>query len=568
VLGGECYVKLKSWLIEHGTLLPLPKRIVLRMMSPLPLLYTEQVQKRRTFAIISHPDAGKTTLTEKFLLYGGAVNLAGSVSAKKQRRAVTSDWMEIERQRGISISSTVLNFDYDGYVINLLDTPGHKDFSEDTYRTLMAADSVIMLIDNAKGVETQTRKLFQVCKRRNVPVVTFINKMDREGKEPLELLDQIEQEFGIATCAFNWPIGMGRDFKGLYDRRSNQVHLFERTDHGAHKAPVSVSDVNDPGLEALIGKQAYEQLREELSILDGAGNPFDKIAYENGTLSPVFFGSAANNFGIELFLNGFLPLAPAPLARTCELTGEIAPEAEQFSGFVFKIQANMDPLHRDCVAFMRICSGEFTRDMTVKHGRTGKTMRLSHAHKLFGQDRETSDTAYAGDIIGFSSNQGLLGIGDTVCTGSTVRFEAVPRFSPEQFALLKNPNPSKYKSFTKGIAQLASEGAIQLLSITDSLRQKSLMLGAVGQLQFDVILYRLKAEYGVEATLEFMPEYTHARWLAGSPEDLASIIWTSSTRFAEDGQGRPMALFKGEWVLNTMKEKYPKIQLLDLPPAG
>ena len=530
-------------------------------------MFINEVQKRRTFAIISHPDAGKTTLTEKFLLYGGAVNLAGAVSAKKQQRAVTSDWMELERQRGISISSTVLNFDYSGYHVNLLDTPGHQDFSEDTYRTLMAADSVIMLIDNAKGVETQTRKLFKVCKLRNIPVVTFINKMDRYGKEPLALLDEVEQEFGIQTYAFNWPIGVGQHFKGIYDRIHSQVHLFERTEHGKYKAPFAVRDTHDPALESLMGEQEYQQLKEELEILDVAGNTFSDDAYKRGEISPVFFGSAATNFGIELFLDSFLPLAPSPMPRLCERNGVIAPDDENFSGFVFKIQANMDPLHRDCVAFMRICSGKFTRDMTVKHAGTGKTLRLSHAHKLFARDRETSDEGYAGDIIGFSSNQGVLGIGDTVCSGKSIQFEAVPKFPPELFALIRNPNPAKYKQFTKGINQLAQEGAIQVLYLYDSQDRSSMILAAVGQLQFEVIQYRMASEYQVEAQLEPLQEYTHARWIQADPKALEKIYWVGNVRRAEDGQGRLMALFQGEWTLNYMVEKNPDVQFLAIPPS-
>jgi peptide chain release factor 3 len=528
-------------------------------------MFDTEVGKRRTFAIISHPDAGKTTLTEKFLLYGGAVQLAGSVSAKKQSRAATSDWMELEKQRGISISSTVLNFDYSGYTINLLDTPGHQDFSEDTYRTLMAADSVIMLIDNAKGVETQTRKLFQVCKKRNIPVVTFINKMDRFGMEPFELIDGIESEFGIKAYAFNWPIGSGDTFKGVYDRLANRVHLFERTAHGKHKAPVDVKDINDPLLEELIGKQEYEQLKEELEILEIAGNDFDQDEYLSGKISPVFFGSAANNFGIQLFLDSFLPLAPQPLPRLCHINGLIEPEEKDFSGFVFKIQANMDPRHRDCVAFMRICSGKFTRDMTVKHPRTGKSFRLSHAHKLFAQDRETSNEGFAGDIIGFSSNQGILAIGDTVCDKKSIQFEGVPKFTPELFATIRTTDPSKYKSFTKGIEQLAQEGAIQIIYLSEFKDQKTMILGAVGQLQFEVIQHRMESEYNVKTQLNAMMEYTHARWLEADKETLANIYFANNAKPAEDTQGRPMALFKGEWAMNYMIEKNPEITFLETP---
>lgn len=528
-----------------------------------------EVSKRRTFAIISHPDAGKTTLTEKFLLYGGAVNLAGSVAAKKQQRAATSDWMELERQRGISISSTVLNFNYGNYCINLLDTPGHQDFSEDTYRTLMAADSVIMLIDNAKGVETQTKKLFQVCKMRNIPVVTFINKMDREGKEPLELLDEVEQIFNIKTYAFNWPIGSGASFQGVYDRIKNKVHLFERTEHGKHKAPVQMTDMHDPALKGMIGEREYNQLMEELEILSIAGNEFTEEAYLKGEMSPVFFGSAATNFGIQLFLDTFLPLAPPPRPRLCEENGRIPPDQDEFSGFIFKIQANMDPHHRDCIAFLRVCSGKFNRDMAVKHPRTGRTIRLSHAHKLFGQDRETFNEGFAGDIIGFSSNQGLFSIGDTVCTGKNLRFEAVPKFPPEIFAGIRNPNPSKYKQYTKGIEQLGLEGAVQILHLYDSMGNTSMVLAAVGQLQFEVVQHRLKAEYGVETILEPLPDFTHARWLVGEQAEIDKVKWSVNAKKAEDSQGHLMALFRGEWTMNNMiaNNDGVNVEFAAIPPA-
>jgi peptide chain release factor 3 len=528
---------------------------------------TTEVQKRRTFAIISHPDAGKTTLTEKFLLYGGALKLAGTVSAKKQQRAATSDWMELEKKRGISISSTVLNFEYNNFVVNLLDTPGHQDFSEDTYRTLMAADSVIMLIDNAKGVETQTEKLFQVCKRRNIPVVTFINKMDRMGREPLELLDEVERTFNIQTYAFNWPIGSGQDFKGVYDRINNEIHLFERTHHGQHQAPVSVMGIHDPVIKEKVGEAEYKQLLEELEILNIAGNEFDKEAYLSGEMSPVFFGSAANNFGIQLFLDAFLPLAPAPIGRQAENLGEIKPDDDEFSGFIFKIQANMDPSHRDCVAFMRICSGKFERDMTVKQPRTGKTIRLSHSHKLFGQDRETSNEGFAGDIIGFTSNQGILAIGDTLCLNRNIQFEAVPKFTPELFASIRNPNPSKYKNYMKGLQQLGLEGAIQLMYLYDSIGQRNMVLGAVGGLQFEVLQFRMQSEYGVETIIDRMPEYTHARWIVGDDKHVQAMTWMVNARKGEDLEGRPMALIKGEWALNYMLENNPDIQFIATPPA-
>jgi peptide chain release factor 3 len=524
--------------------------------------FENEVRKRRTFAIISHPDAGKTTLTEKLLLYGGALNLAGSVAAKKQQRQATSDWMALERQRGISITSTVLNFEYSGYHINLLDTPGHQDFSEDTYRTLMAADSVIMLLDNAKGVETQTKKLYQVCKRRGIPVVTFINKLDRPGREPLELLDEVEQLFGIKTCAFNWPIGMGDTFKGVYDRREKRLHTFERTDHGKHKAPVSVSDVHDPSVKAQIPEATYNQLVEEIEILDMAGEEFSIDLYKQGKMTPVFFGSAATNFGVELFLSQFLELAPPPGNRKTN-NGPVDPANTNFSGFIFKIQANMDPQHRDRIAFMRVCSGQFARDMQVKHPRSGKMIRLSHSHRLFGQDRETVNEAYAGDIVGLSSND-QFAIGDTLCIGSSFEFEPIPSFAPECFALLRNPNPSKYKQFQKGIDQLRQEGAIQVMYFQDS-GQRNPILAAVGRLQFEVVQYRLQSEYSVETQIEHLTEYTHARWLGGDQAALDKVEWIVNARKAEDADGRVVALIKGEWALNYMIEKNPHIQFLETP---
>lgn len=531
------------------------------------MMFDAEARKRRTFAIISHPDAGKTTLTEKLLLYGGAVQLAGSVAAKKQQRQAASDWMALERQRGISITSTVLNFQYEGYHVNLLDTPGHQDFSEDTYRTLMAADSVIMLLDNAKGVETQTRKLYQVCKKRGIPVVTFINKLDRPGREPLELLDEVERLFGIRTCAFNWPIGMGESFKGVYDRRENKLHLFERTAHGKYKAPVSVADAQDGELQSQLPQNVHRQLIEEIEILDMAGEIFCEEAFRAGEMTPVFFGSAANNFGIELFLQQFLQLASPPGSRKAS-SGLIEPGSEAFSGFIFKIQANMDPQHRDRIAFMRICSGRFSRDMQVRHPRSGRTIRLSHSHRLFGQDRETVNEAYAGDIVGLSSND-QFAIGDTLCEGASFEFEPIPAFAPECFALLSNPNPSRYKQFQKGIDQLRQEGAIQVMYFQDA-AQRNPVLAAVGRLQFEVVQFRLQNEYGVETHLEHLGEYTHARWLLGNGANGSETVpdnieWIVNARKAEDADGRTVALVKGEWALNYMIERNPDVRFQETP---
>jgi peptide chain release factor 3 len=535
------------------------------------MTYEKQAQQRRTFAIISHPDAGKTTLTEKLLLYGGALHLAGSVAAKKQQRQAASDWMAMEKQRGISISSTVLNFEYQGMHLNLLDTPGHQDFSEDTYRTLMAADSVIMLLDNAKGVETQTKKLFQVCKLRNIPVVTFINKLDRPGREPLELLDEVENLFGIKTCAFNWPIGMGDEFKGVYDRRSKQLHFFERTAHGSYKAPVSMSNLDalktDADLIQRVPERARKQLIEEVEILEMAGENFDQEAYLRGEMSPVFFGSAANNFGLELFLQQFLELSPAPGARLTRAGDIIEPQSDNFSGFIFKIQANMDPQHRDRIAFLRVCSGQFSRDMQVKHVKSGRVIRLSHSHRLFGQDRQTMDEAYAGDVVGLSGND-LFSIGDTLCENGSFEFEPIPAFAPECFAMLRNPNPSKYKQFQKGIDQLRQEGAIQVLYFHEG-AQRNPILAAVGRLQFEVAQFRMQSEYNVDVSVDYLGEYTHARWLLPAEEgktlEPSDVEWIVNARQAEDADGRLVAMVKGEWALNYLIERNPNVKFMETP---
>jgi len=400
-----------------------------------------EIQRRRTFAIISHPDAGKTTLTEKLLLYAGALNMAGTVRAKKNHRQVTSDWMELERQRGISITSTVLQFEYDGYRMNLLDTPGHQDFSEDTYRTLTAADSAVMLIDGGKGIESQTLKLFDVCRMRKIPIFTFINKMDRPSRNPLDLLDEIEQVLGIRAFPINWPIGDGSSFCGVFDRINSQVHLFERTEHCATAAPVTVKDAYDPSLAKLVDKYAYDQFREEIELLDTAGYDFDRELLRAGKLTPVYFGSAANNFGVKLFLDSFISLALPPESRKTS-SSVVHPESDGFSGFVFKIQSNMDTKHRDSVAFVRVCSGRFEKDISVYHSRLGTKIRLSRPHKLFARDRETVETAYPGDILGLV-NPGAFSIGDTISTDKGIEFEGVPMFPAEHFAVMRCPNPDK-----------------------------------------------------------------------------------------------------------------------------
>jgi peptide chain release factor 3 len=524
----------------------------------------QEIARRRTFAIISHPDAGKTTMTEKLLLYGGAVQLAGSVTARKHQRASTSDWMELERKRGISVSSTVLQFEYNGYAINLLDTPGHKDFSEDTYRVLTAVDAVVMIIDAGKGIESQTRKLFEVCRQRGVPIFTFMNKCDRPTLEPIALLDELEKVLGIGAFPVNWPIGTGIDFKGVYDRLQKQVHLFERTAGGAYRAPVAIGDLKDPVIRERLDDATFVKVSEELEMLEMAGHSFDVEAVLAGKTTPVFFGSAMNNFGVQLLLDGFLKHSPQPKSRVTS-AGEIRPEHPAFSGFVFKIQANMDPRHRDRIAFLRVCSGKFERDMYVTHTRTGKKIRLSNSHKLFARERETADDAYPGDIIGLVGYSDF-GIGDTLTTDPQIVYNEIPRFTPETFAFLHNPNTSKYKQFRQGLDQLLQEGVIQILHLKDS-ATKIPLLAAVGPLQFEVVQYRLESEYGAESRLE-QASWSVIRWLPPdlSAEDLERLQLPTGSRLAFDNGGKPVALFANEWSANYFIETNPKVPVSALPP--
>ena len=446
----------------------------------------DEVRKRRSFAIISHPDAGKTTLTEKLLLYGGAIHVAGQVSARKRQRQATSDWMALERERGISITSTVLQFPYAGHTLNLLDTPGHQDFGEDTYRTLLAADSAVMLIDAAKGVEPQTKKLFAICRERGIPLFTFVNKLDRPSRDPLELLDELETVLGIGAYPMNWPLGSGDEFKGVYDRRTRALHLFERSAHGATRAAETMTDARDERLRELVDEHNFVRFREGLDLLDGAGESFDRDAMLRGAATPVFFGSAVTNFGVRLFLDNFVEMAPLPGPRA-----GIPPASQEFTGFVFKIQANMDPRHRDRIAFVRVCSGKFERDMLVRNGRTGKEVRLSRAMRLFADERESLDAAYAGDVVGLA-NPGAFAIGDSLYDGAPVDFPPIPAFAPEHFSAVRSIDTSSYKSFGKGIAQLREEGAVQVFYPLGSTRTEPI-LAAVGELQFEVAKYRLEA---------------------------------------------------------------------------
>ncbi len=505
----------------------------------------KEIEKRRTFAIISHPDAGKTTLTEKFLLYGGAINLAGSVKGKATARHAVSDWMEIEKQRGISVTSSVLQFNYDGYCINILDTPGHQDFSEDTYRTLMAADSAVMVIDASKGVEAQTRKLFKVCVMRHIPIFTFINKMDRDANDTFELLDDIENELGIATCPINWPIGSGKEFKGVYDRNTRKVMTFADTLKGTKEGSEKIIDIDDPALVDEIGADKKAQLDEEMELLDGAGADFDIDLVTKGELSPVFFGSALTNFGVETFLQHFLQMTYAPMARKADV-GMIDPFGDDFSAFVFKIQANMNKNHRDRIAFMRICSGKFTAGMEVYHVQGGKQIKLAQPQQMMADERKIVEEAYAGDIIGIF-DPGIFAIGDTLTTAKDkYQFEGIPTFAPEHFARVRLVDSMKRKQFVKGVTQIAQEGAIQMFQEYKG-GMEEIIVGVVGVLQFDVLKFRLENEYNVEIRLENLP-YEHIRWIENKDEvDVDRLTGTSDMKKVIDMKGNPLLLFVNEW---------------------
>jgi len=523
----------------------------------------KEVARRRTFAIISHPDAGKTTLTEKLLLYGGAVQLAGSVTARKSQRSTTSDWMELERKRGISVSSTALQFDYRDYVINLLDTPGHKDFSEDTYRVLTAVDAVVMVLDAAKGLESQTLKLFEICRNRQIPIITFVNKMDRPAKEPLELLDEIERTLQLHVCPINWPLGAGPDFRGVFDRRGRQAYYFERVPGGSYRAPVAVLDLADAEVSRQLGDALYRQVLEEVSVLDGAGEAFDRAAVLRGDQTAVFFGSAVNNFGVQLLLDGFLELAPPPGTRKT-VDGEIAPDDPRFSGFVFKIQSNMDPRHRDQVAFVRVCSGLLERDMKVFHPRTGATVRLSSSHKLFGRERETVDEAFAGDVVGLVGHP-EFGIGDTLTADPAIVHLSIPTFAPEHFAFLHCPNASKSKRFRAGLDHLLQEGVVQTFALNDA-GQRLPLLGAVGLLQFEVLQHRLLAEYGADSRLE-LTSWKAVRWIApGQEAALEEKQLMGGVQLARDARGNLAILFQGEWECQYFSERNTDVALSRTPP--
>ncbi|MBQ5951050.1 MAG: peptide chain release factor 3 [Lachnospiraceae bacterium] len=519
----------------------------------------QEIEKRRTFAIISHPDAGKTTLTEKLLLYGGAINLAGSVKGRKTARHAVSDWMEIEKERGISVTSSVLQFHYDGYCINILDTPGHQDFSEDTYRTLMAADSAVMVIDGSKGVEPQTIKLFKVCMLRHIPVFTFINKMDREANDPLDLMSEIEEVLGIETCPINWPIGSGKSFRGVYDRAERTLTTFTAADRGQHEIESQCLGIDTPEAKDLIGEAAYSRLMDDVELLDGAGQSFDLDLVRAGELSPVFFGSALTNFGVETFLEHFLKMTLPPTPRTAD-RGEIDPETEPFSAFVFKIQANMNKAHRDRIAFIRICSGKYTAGMEVWHVQGGRKVRLSQSTQMMAQERHLVEEAYAGDIIGVF-DPGIFSIGDTLClSDEKYAYEGIPTFAPEHFARVRQTDTMKRKQFVKGIEQIAQEGAIQIFQEYNT-GMEEIIVGVVGELQFDVLLYRLKSEYNVEVGLEKLP-YEHIRWIANSADvDVEKITGTSDMKRIRDLKGEPLLLFIHSWSVGMVEERNPGLKL-------
>jgi peptide chain release factor 3 len=521
-----------------------------------------EIQRRRTFAIISHPDAGKTTLTEKLLLYGGAVHLAGSVKARRAARHATSDWMALEQERGISVTSSVLQFEYDGLRVNLLDTPGHEDFSEDTYRTLVAADSAVMLLDNRKGVEEQTRKLFAVCRRRRMPIFTFVNKCDRRGEDPLRLLDEVSAELELDCFAVTWPLFRGDAFVGVFDRLASSLHLFQRAgDHGQRRVEARLGGIEDPALVDLLGAESLAALRDELALLDAVGPAFDPAAVAAGTLSPTFFGSALTNFGVEPFLHRFLELAPSPLPRVSS-AGPIEPGASFFSAFVFKIQANMDARHRDRIAFLRVCSGRFEPGLTVQNVRTDSAIRLARPQQFLARERRSLDVAWAGDIVGIH-DRGSLRIGDTLTDApATFEFAGIPRFSPEHFARLSVPDPLRRKHLDTGLRQLAEEGTVQVF-FEESAGGPVPIVGAVGRLQFDVLVHRLENEYGVVARLHSLP-FRHARWVEGDDDAIDRLRGAHGLMRVFDASGRPLVLFADEFALRHATREAGQLRFHDV----
>ena len=517
----------------------------------------DEIKRRRTFAIISHPDAGKTTLTEKFLLYGGAIAQAGAVKGKKNSRHAVSDWMEIEKQRGISVTSSVMQFQYKNYCINILDTPGHQDFSEDTYRTLMAADSAVMVIDASKGVENQTRKLFKVCVMRHIPIFTFVNKMDRESRNPFDLMEQIESELGIQTYPVNWPIGSGKEFKGVYDRDKKHIISFEASG-GQHQVAATEVDLSDPSLDSLIGEDLHSTLCDDIELLDGASYEFDIEKVRKGELSPVFFGSALTNFGVEPFLENFLEMTTSPTPRNSS-AGIIDPFDPEFSAFVFKIQANMNKAHRDRITFLRICSGKFDKDMEVLHVQGNKKLRLSQPQQIMAQEREIIDEAYAGDIIGVF-DPGIFAIGDTICSPKKkFEFESIPTFAPEHFMRVRQKDTLKRKQFVKGTTQIAQEGAIQIFHEPDS-GMEEVIVGVVGVLQLEVFEHRMKNEYNVDLFKEGLP-YSYIRWIDNKDIDPKTLKLSSDTKLVKDFRDNYLLLFTSEWNIRWALERNEGLEL-------
>lgn len=532
-------------------------------MSPL----LAEVLRRKTFAIISHPDAGKTTLTEKLLLYGGAIHLAGAVKAKKGRAGTVSDWMTMERERGISITSSVLQFPYKGFSINLLDTPGHADFSEDTYRTLHAADAAVMLLDAAKGVEAQTKKLFRVCHRRRMPIFTFVNKMDRPGRDPFDLIGEVENVLGIGSYPVTWPLFRGAEFRGVYHRLEKRIYLFRRNEGatGAEQASIQVAGIEDPRLLEELEEEGYRQFRDQLELLEAAGDDFNRDRFIQGQVSPMFFGSAYNNFGVEPFLNAFLEMLPPPAPRITD-KGKIAPDDEMFSAFVFKIQANMDKAHRDRMAFLRVCSGKFERGMKVLHVRTDKNIRLANPTQFMAQERTIVEEGYAGDILGIY-DPGIFEIGDTVTGGAKTQFDEIPHFAPECFVRIVLRDPMKRKQLKKGLEELAQEGSAQLFRPPQN-REGDVVMGAVGDLQFEVIKFRLEQEYKVDTIFEPLP-FEFARWIEKkdptSKEEIDISVFERERAGSgfTDLRGRPVVLFKGEWQLDIARREFKDLEFME-----
>jgi len=519
--------------------------------------YKKEVDKRRTFGIISHPDAGKTTLTEKLLLFGGAIQLAGAVKARKAARHATSDWMAIEKERGISVTTSVMKFNYRDFEINLLDTPGHQDFSEDTYRVLTAVDSALMVIDSAKGVEPQTKKLMEVCRMRNTPIITFINKMDRDGLYPLDLLADIEDRLQVECAPLSWPVGMGKNFKGVYNIYRKELHLFTPGKTTRNQEGIVINDLSDPRLDEMLGSDA-ERLREDIDLLEGAATPFDNKHYLKANQTPVFFGSAVNNFGVKELLDAFVEMSPSPQPRAT-LTRNVSPYEEDFSGFVFKIQANMDPAHRDRIAFLRICSGKFNRGMKVIHHRTEKEMTLSNATIFMAQDRSNIEEAFPGDIIGLH-NHGTIKIGDTFTVKEPLKFTGIPNFAPEHFRSVRLLNPIKNKQLRKGLLQLSEEGAVQFFK---PITGNTYILGAVGVLQFDVTMARLKDEYGADAVTE-PADYARARWVeCKDKKKLEQFEKENKNNLAVDAEGHLTYLARSEWSLDYEMKQWPEISFLN-----